>query len=116
MFVRTTYFTTIVATVALATVFASGCSDDKGSGSSSSSSSSGSSCSSESSSSQSYLCIGGRCKCTSSKEDGYPYTEDEAKEACSSGTSTGNCPPESASSSSSGASSSSGSSGWIDKE
>ena len=111
MFVRATVFTAIV-TVAISALFVSGCSDDKGSGSSSSSSSSGSSCSSESTSSQSYMCIGGRCKCASSKEDSYPYSEEEAKKACSSGTSTGNCPQESSSGSSGGGSSgSSGSSG-----
>lgn len=64
-----------------------------GSSESSSSSSSSSSCSSESTSSQAYVCIGDRCKCASSKEDKYPYTKEEAEKACSSGTSTGNCPP-----------------------
>lgn len=92
---------TMVIALAAAALVACGGDDDGGGttssgGSSSGGSSSGStssSCSSESTSSNSYVCIGGRCKCTSSKEDSYPYTEKEAESACGSSTSTGNCPP-----------------------
>ena len=88
----------VLAVVALVGLFACGGEDDDGKSSSSSSGTSSSngsssSCSSESTSSQAYLCIGDRCKCTSSKENEYPYTKEQAEKACSSGTSTGNCPP-----------------------
>lgn len=92
----------IFAILALSALVACGGDDDTGGGGSNggsssgnnggSSSSSSSSCSSESTSSQAYLCVGDRCKCASSKEDKYPYTKDEAEKACTSGTSTGNCP------------------------
>ena len=89
----------ILAVLALAALVGCGGDDDTGGGGGSgdkrggsSSSSSSSSCSSESTSSQAYVCIGDQCKCASSKEDKYPYTKDEAEKACSSSTSTGNCP------------------------
>lgn len=90
----------VFAVLAFAALVACGGDDDTGGGggggnnggSGSSSSSSSSSCSSESTSSQAYVCVGDRCKCASSKDDTYPYTKDEAEKACSSSTSTGNCP------------------------
>jgi hypothetical protein len=107
MAIRTTT-TTLFCALVFSLAGLLGCSSDdggtggtggsSGGGSSGGSSSSSGSCSSQSESTKAYLCIGSgdsmRCKCASSKEDRYPYSEDEADRACSSGSSsqTGDCP------------------------